>query len=396
MWESQDYHIRLQFNGKQRWFNTQTADLERAASVAMRFYEHLLVLGNWESARQKIFPKSSPSKGELTVGSYVEEVLRKSAKNERTLQIYASKLRTLVSALFNIPHSPRTQTTCRKSHSQWLEAVNRVKLSAITAEGIQVWKKNRIQLFGTTPLNEQKVRRTIHTILQNVKALFAPGLRRLVADEFPPNFFADNLLQEGIRITPYVSKIHNLGEFKDRVLEGLWASEAPVEREAGKAILLALFLGMRRGEMDTLNWKQIDFSTRQVAVCTTEFMRVKTHGSERTLVMPSWLCEFLQADRECHPRDTFVIHNSILPNPGLKTSQHYRCFRIFCHACKWLRDNGIDDPNPLHALRKEYGSEMNRCYGIYAAQRSLGHANIQMTCSTYVAQKQRYVIGEAE
>jgi integrase len=148
--------------------------------------------------------------------------------------------------------------------------------------------------------------------------------------------------------------------------------------------------------MDTLSWKQVDLDGCQISICTNEYTGTKTHGSERVVGMPKWLCALLREERAAHPKDTFVIRSDVTPNLRLKTSHHYRCARIFSDACKWLRGKGIEARNPLHALRKEYGSEMNRRYGIYAASKGLGHSNIRMTCDTYVGQKERFVIGEEE
>jgi integrase len=396
MWESANYYARIQFCGRQRWFNTQTADLERAIGVALRFHELLCSTGDWEKAQQGLFPRKRSVVGALTVGAYIDGILQKSTKGERTLRIYAGKLRTLVTEVFAIAQPAGFRSPKNDAHRRWLDAVHRVALENITAEKVQQWRRRRLQTENMTPLKEQRARRTIQSILRNVKSLFAPALRRLVPGEFPAAFFADSLPLEGARITPYLARIPDLRKFQAMAREELGNSADPHRREAYKIILLALFVGMRRDEIDTLSWKQINLTAGRIAICTNEYTETKTHGSERTVDMPKWLCELLRREQESHPRDIFVIRSGVLPNLRLKTSHHYRCAGICAIACKWLRGKGIDARQPIHALRKEYGSEMNRCHGIYAASKGLGHSNIRMTCDYYVGQKERFVIGEEE
>jgi hypothetical protein len=59
----------------------------------------------------------------------------------------------------------------------------------------------------------------------------------------------------------------------------------------------------------------------------------------------------------------------------------------------WLRLKGVDNANPLHTLRKEFGSEMNRQHGIHAASSSLRHAGIGITALHYVDKRSRVTVG---
>jgi len=48
---------------------------------------------------------------------------------------------------------------------------------------------------------------------------------------------------------------------------------------------------------------------------------------------------------------------------------------------------------PIHTLRKGFGSLMADKHGIYAASRSLRHADINITARHYLDKKQRVSIG---
>ena len=57
----------------------------------------------------------------------------------------------------------------------------------------------------------------------------------------------------------------------------------------------------------------------------------------------------------------------------------------------WLRNNGVDDGKPIHALRKECGSELAAQLDIFAASRYLRHSDIRITAAFYVDKKRKVV-----
>src|SRR5439155_19126096 len=79
----------------------------------------------------------------------------------------------------------------------------------------------------------------------------------------------------------------------------------------------------------------------------------------------------------------FVIHCRVPPRPNAAYS-HYRCQREFEALNKWLQANGVDAKQPLHTLRKEFGSQVCAKHGIYAASRALRHADIAITSQHYL------------
>ncbi len=82
----------------------------------------------------------------------------------------------------------------------------------------------------------------------------------------------------------------------------------------------------------------------------------------------------------------FVINSAVAPRQ-VSTYHHYRCSRIFKELVAWLRGKGVDTTNPLHTLRKEYGSLICQQAGIYAASAALRHTNIQLTRDHYVTRR---------
>ena len=59
-------------------------------------------------------------------------------------------------------------------------------------------------------------------------------------------------------------------------------------------------------------------------------------------------------------------------------------------AATWLRDRGIETDklrgNPLHRLRKQFGSEVATTFGLFQAQKLLGHSSPTVTAKYYAAQ----------
>jgi integrase len=383
----------MQFKGQRKWFNAHSPNRDVAVERVVKFYEMLHAKGNWEEAKNFIFPEKSAPKFNVTVGDYIDAALETCTKNARTLQIYVQKFRTLVTDVCNIAR-PRGASYARgAAYQEWLTRIHRVKLEQLTAQKVQAWKKQRIERGSDTPAQEASTRRTINSILRNVRSLFAAKIRRNTNLILPFPLFIDGVELESVRNLPYIPKIPNLDNFLHIAREKLHCHKhGSSEHEGYKIILLALLAGLRRDEIDTLTWTQIDFTRAKINVCTNEFTSAKTHGSERAVDISDAFSRMLKCFREEFPGDRFVIHNSVQPNTKLKTQHHYRCYRLFRFISKWLVENGITDRKPLHALRKEYGSEIAKNHGIYAASISLGHSDIRLTRNTYVGQKDRYIL----
>jgi hypothetical protein len=82
----------------------------------------------------------------------------------------------------------------------------------------------------------------------------------------------------------------------------------------------------------------------------------------------------------------FVIESGIAPRLHAQY-QHYRCDHIHKELIAWLRSHDINSNNPMHTLRKEYGSEICRQFGLYEASRALRHSSYGITESFYVDRK---------
>jgi hypothetical protein len=69
--------------------------------------------------------------------------------------------------------------------------------------------------------------------------------------------------------------------------------------------------------------------------------------------------------------------------PGA-TFENYRAQNVFERLSAWLRSKGVTVPKPIHELRKESGSMVNRQHGLTAAKDFLRHADIGITAAHYI------------
>src|SRR5206468_12405392 len=83
----------------------------------------------------------------------------------------------------------------------------------------------------------------------------------------------------------------------------------------------------------------------------------------------------------------FVIESRVSPRPDAAYS-HYRCQREFEALNSWLQAHGVETKQPLHTLRKEFGSQVCAKHGIYAASRALRHADIAITSRHYLDKRE--------
>jgi hypothetical protein len=79
----------------------------------------------------------------------------------------------------------------------------------------------------------------------------------------------------------------------------------------------------------------------------------------------------------------FVIESPNLPRKRA-TFENYRAQNVFERLSAWLRSKGVSAPKPIHELRKESGSMVNRRHGLIAAKDFLRHADIAITAAHYI------------
>ena len=161
--------------------------------------------------------------------------------------------------------------------------------------------------------------------------------------------------------------------------------------EAFKAFLLAVMVGLRRNEIDLLEWDSFLWDAAIVHVQATRHFAGKTEDSLGDVAVDAELLELFRGYR-ARAASAFVIESNRQPRPG-SSYVHYRCQEVFERLVSWLRKSGVRANRPLHALRKEFGSQVCAAHGVHAASRQLRHADIAITNMFYTDARKRALTG---
>jgi integrase len=219
--------------------------------------------------------------------------------------------------------------------------------------------------------------------MREARSLFSPKyLERLERVCLPDPLPFNGIKLERRSMPRYQSNFDVLELVKAATLE-----LAESEPEQFKVFVLAVMAGLRRNEIDKLEWSRFNWSTRTINVAPTEFFRTKSEDSTRSVWIPPEMLEVFRGYR-AKALGRFVIESPVRPVTD-KHYDHYRCQMTFDKLITWLRAKGVGGEKPLHTLRKEFGSLIAARFGIYAAKQMLGHADITTTAAHYLEAKEK-------
>lgn len=94
--EIPEWQVRMFYRGKEAWFNLGMANQVTAADKARDIYLALLA-GGWEVAFARFKPDPLATAAVCSVGEFLEEIEERGHLRPKTVRIYATKLRKLVS-----------------------------------------------------------------------------------------------------------------------------------------------------------------------------------------------------------------------------------------------------------------------------------------------------------
>jgi integrase len=142
---------------------------------------------------------------------------------------------------------------------------------------------------------------------------------------------------------------------------------------------------MRRNEADKAEWSWFfgdSKGRRFIEIRETPFFVPKSKQS-RVIPVDETLWDALLAIKT-HERFIVDGPDAIPRTPETEVkSAVYRCDQAHRVLVAWLRKLGVDDPKPCHRLRKEFGSYVSTTFGLFHAQRFLGHSSPTVTSDYY-------------
>jgi hypothetical protein len=375
-----NYLCAFQFNNRRMWMSLSTPDKSKAADKALAIYRSLVANG-WEATLQKYKPHHSEKKIDLTVGEFLQAVRENCRMEPGTRISYETCLRRIVSDIFKI--SGDRYDWHGQGRAAWLQEVHSVKLAKLTCEKVQQWQTAFLNAAEPDPLSQRRAKTSCNSTLHRAKSLFSTrvldSLEGVV--ELPsPLPFSKVKFSERQNLK-YQSDI----DIDDliRAAESELAVTAP---EQFKIFLLGAMAGLRRLEIDLLEWSSFKWQSNEIQIKPTQFFQAKTKDSYGEVQVDP---ELMSVFRGYRPRASsdFVIESNLKPSSA--TWNRYRCQPHFRALAAWLRGKGIEGNKPIHVLRKEFGSRINQLGDIHAASRALRHADIAVTAAFYSDNRRR-------
>jgi integrase len=222
--------------------------------------------------------------------------------------------------------------------------------------------------------------------MRQAKSLFSPKITKHLQIQLPTP-----LPFSGIEFEPRQSlKYRSVFEIEDLIQKA--NKELPQKHaEPYKIFLLAVGVGLRRKEIDLLEWDAFQWDSGLIRVEPTQYFHPKSEDSIGDIQVDTELLAIFRGYRS-RASGRFVIESIPAPKPDA-VYYHYRCQRHFEFLTEWLRKKGVRTHKPLHTLRKEFGSLINRAYGVHAASRALRHADTRVTNEYYTDSRARATAG---
>jgi integrase len=338
------------------------------------------------------------------LGEFLSEIQATAGFRASTYTVYSQSLRQLVAEIAEIGDQPalgdngqprrdrrgRIIYLSRKHRESggrdaWVAKVDQQQLDLLTPEAVQRWKLAYIARAGQAPDAVRRATNTAGAILRCARALFSDRALRYLKDKL---MLPEPLPLAGLKIpktngTRYVSKID--------ARELIAAAQTGLAGEEFKIFALAALCGLRKREIDTLLWRQIDFTAGQLRIEPTEYFSPKSEDSIGTVDLDDELLALLRGWR-AQSKGEFVVAPQQKPQ-RMQARSNYRCALHFRELYNWLRKQGVNARKPLHELRKELGAILASEQGIFAAQSVLRHAQISTTAAYYTDKKRRITAG---
>lgn len=391
--ESPHYSMKVAFKGRRMRFTTGTGNKESAARTAAGIYNDLLSMGVDATLAKHRPQKVAKGDSVATIGEWIEGAKEVSEANPATFTSYARALRLITSGVLAMKKTSSRFGPKNGGSTLYREAVDATSLEALSPEAIQKWRLAYVKK-AKNPALERSAMTSCNSIIRQARSLFAPKVVRFLPGQKlpePPPF-------AGVEFFPrqsakYISKI-DPKEFVQAASREL----AKTNPAAYLGFLLAIGAGLRRNEIDSLCWHQIDTGKKVIRVEVTEVASLKTQDSRGEVEIDDDLAAILQGYKAGAKGKGYVIEATGTGGPR-KWGQHYRADAAFNDLIVWLRNHKQDDKKPLekvrkpiHELRKELGALITQEHGIYAASRTLRHSNVATTAAHYADKKERTTV----
>ena len=378
-----EYSCRFTTLNRREHFGLGSQNKKTAAAKAAEIYSFIQANG-WERAIDRYKPKRivEAVATTITVGALIDAATKVSSARKQSLDGYAKAFRLIVAEIHEISSDGKFDAY-KGGMKKWRAKVDAVAMDTITPAVILAWKNKRLRSAERDPLAKRRAVVTVNSLMRNAKALFGKKLLPFVEQSItlPRPLAFDGVTLEKEPSLRYISKIDPFA-----ILAKAKEELAVAEPEAFKVMILALYCGLRRAEIDNLLWRAFDFANSTMWVESSEFHELKSEDSAGKMDLDADTLALFQGYRAKKPKAVFVVESPLKHDSKGKAGR-YRCNPVFKKVLAWLRKNGVDGHKPLHTLRKEIGSIIASEHGIFEASRYLRHADIHITSAFYADKK---------
>ena len=386
---SPHYIMRVQFKGRRTTFSTGTGNKEAAAKIAAGIYSELLAVG-WDATLAKHRPTNEPDPDlpppVASVGEWIAAVRKVSEANESTFTSYSRALRKIVADILAVEKSKKRFGPKKGGAADYRAKIDAASLEVLTLPSVQKWRLEYVKL-KKTPAEERSRMTSCNSTIRQARSLFAGKILKFLPDIRLP----DPIPFHSVEFFPRQSAKYFSRIDAKTLLQEAHRELAKNDPPAFLAMLLAISAGLRKGEIDSLQWHQVDFNRQLIRVESTDSASLKTADSRDEVAIDENTIAILRGFH-AKKEDQFVIDGDGKGSGPKKWGQNYRAGAVFDRLTAWLRKHGVTARKPLHELRKELGALVTAEHGIYAASRVLRHSNVATTAAHYTDLKTRPVI----
>jgi integrase len=382
---SPHYSMRLQMHGQRMAFSLGTGNAEAAARKAANVYTDFLTLGV-KSALAKHRPQKTAD-SITTVGEWIEAARFVSTVNPATFALYAAALRKIAGDIIRVKRNRKRFGPKGGGAQAYRRAIDAAPLVLLSPAAIQKWRMEYVKR-AKTPAEQRSRMTSCNSTLRQARSLFGKKIAKFVPLPEPPPFQHVEFFPR--QSAKYFSRID-----AKALLTKAQSELAEKDSPAFLVVLIALAAGLRKGEIDTLCWHQIDFERGLIRVENTDTASLKSADSRGEVPIDAGVVELLRGFR-ARATGAFVIEGGDGAAGPRTWGRHYRVQSIFDRVTAWLRKHGVTAKKPLHELRKELGALITAEHGIYAASRVLRHADLSTTAAHYTDLKTRPTIPVGE
>lgn len=370
-----NWWIQIQHDGRRERFSLGTPVRSAAAEKARSIYLALASDG-WERVLSVYRPEKVANKSP-SIGEFLDELAKTADIKPKTLAGYSQALRKIVADSFGIEGGKAKFDYRNGGRKDWLEKIHAIRLARLTPAVVQQWKRTFLARAGDDPIKQRAAKISVNSFLRRAKSIFAPDAIRHLTLELPSPLPLEGVSFEPRQSMRYRSTI-DAGKLTRTAQKELALKDPP----AFLAFLLALGAGLRRIEIDRLEWAAFRFSENVIRIEPTIHFEVKTEHSIGDVKVDAELMALFRG-YAARALSNFVIETPNLPRTRA-TFENYRAQAVFERLAAWLRTKGVSSRKPIHELRKEFGSMVNRKHGLSAAKDLLRHADIAITASHYI------------